>query len=52
VLVQHCDVAEEAAVEHAFAETVKTLGRVDACRAQCPLKTGSRFSTNARAASL
>jgi len=31
VLVQHCDVAEEAAVERAFAETVTTLGRVDAC---------------------
>jgi NAD(P)-dependent dehydrogenase (short-subunit alcohol dehydrogenase family) len=31
VLVQHCDVAEEAAVERAFAETVTALGRVDAC---------------------
>jgi NAD(P)-dependent dehydrogenase (short-subunit alcohol dehydrogenase family) len=31
VLVQACDVADEAAVERAFAETVATLGRVDAC---------------------
>jgi len=31
VLVQHCAVADEAAVDGAFAETVKTLGRVDAC---------------------
>ena len=31
VLVQACDVADEAAVDRAFAETVSTLGRVDAC---------------------
>jgi NAD(P)-dependent dehydrogenase (short-subunit alcohol dehydrogenase family) len=31
VLARPCDVADEAAVERAFAETVKTLGRVDAC---------------------
>jgi NAD(P)-dependent dehydrogenase (short-subunit alcohol dehydrogenase family) len=31
VLVAACDVADEAAVERAFAETVRTLGRVDAC---------------------
>lgn len=31
VLVQACDVADETAVERAFAETVSTLGRVDAC---------------------
>src|SRR5689334_854961 len=31
VLVQACDVADEAAVDRAFAETVKTLGRVDTC---------------------
>jgi NAD(P)-dependent dehydrogenase (short-subunit alcohol dehydrogenase family) len=31
VLVQACDVADEAAVERAFAEAVATLGRVDAC---------------------
>src|SRR5882672_8464342 len=31
VLVQHCDVADEGAVDRAFAETVKTLGHVDAC---------------------
>jgi NAD(P)-dependent dehydrogenase (short-subunit alcohol dehydrogenase family) len=31
VLVQHCDVAEEAAVERALGETVTALGRVDAC---------------------
>ena len=31
VLAQRCDVADEAAVERAFAEVVATLGRVDAC---------------------
>jgi hypothetical protein len=31
VLVQVCDVADESAVERAFAESVTTLGRVDAC---------------------
>jgi NAD(P)-dependent dehydrogenase (short-subunit alcohol dehydrogenase family) len=31
VLVQACDVADEAAVNRAFAETVRALGRVDAC---------------------
>ena len=31
VLAMRCDVADEAAVERAFAETVTTLGRVDAC---------------------
>jgi len=31
VLVQRCDVADEAAVERAFAEALATLGRVDAC---------------------
>ncbi|HEX3178704.1 MAG TPA: SDR family NAD(P)-dependent oxidoreductase [Methylomirabilota bacterium] len=31
VLVLACDVADEAAVDRAFAETVRTLGRVDAC---------------------
>jgi NAD(P)-dependent dehydrogenase (short-subunit alcohol dehydrogenase family) len=31
VLVSLCDVADEVAVEQAFAETVTTLGRVDAC---------------------
>jgi len=31
VLVQVCDVADEGAVDRAFAETVATLGRVDAC---------------------
>jgi len=79
VLVQACDVADEAAVDRAFAETVATLGRVDACFANAgvggrsagqglrafacvleflsgvrnylPLNTGSRFSTNALAAS-
>jgi NAD(P)-dependent dehydrogenase (short-subunit alcohol dehydrogenase family) len=30
-LALRCDVADEAAVERAFAETVATLGRVDAC---------------------
>jgi NAD(P)-dependent dehydrogenase (short-subunit alcohol dehydrogenase family) len=31
VLALRCDVADEAAVERAFAETVGTLGRVDSC---------------------
>ena len=31
VLALACDVADEAAVERAFAETVSTFGRVDAC---------------------
>src|SRR5205809_6613501 len=31
VLTLRCDVSDEAAVEHAFAETVGALGRVDAC---------------------
>jgi NAD(P)-dependent dehydrogenase (short-subunit alcohol dehydrogenase family) len=31
VLALACDVADEAAVDHAFAETVRVLGRVDAC---------------------
>jgi NAD(P)-dependent dehydrogenase (short-subunit alcohol dehydrogenase family) len=31
VLALRCDVADEAAVERAFAETVRILGRVDAC---------------------
>ena len=31
ILALRCDVADEAAVERAFAETVTTLGRVDAC---------------------
>jgi NAD(P)-dependent dehydrogenase (short-subunit alcohol dehydrogenase family) len=31
VLTLACDVADEAAVERAFAQTVTTLGRVDAC---------------------
>ena len=31
VLALRCDVADEAAVDRAFAETVGTLGRVDAC---------------------
>ena len=31
VLALACDVSDEAAVERAFAETVATLGRVDAC---------------------
>ena len=31
VLALACDVADEAAVDEAFAETVRTLGRVDAC---------------------
>ena len=31
VLVLACDVADEAAVDHAFAQTVATLSRVDAC---------------------
>jgi NAD(P)-dependent dehydrogenase (short-subunit alcohol dehydrogenase family) len=31
VLALVCDVADEAAVDHAFAETVRVLGRVDAC---------------------
>jgi hypothetical protein len=31
VLALACDVADEAAVEGAFAETVRTFGRVDAC---------------------
>jgi NAD(P)-dependent dehydrogenase (short-subunit alcohol dehydrogenase family) len=31
VLVQACDVSDEAAVDRAFAETVAALGRVDAC---------------------
>ena len=31
VLVLACDVADEAAVDRAFAETVRALGRVDAC---------------------
>jgi NAD(P)-dependent dehydrogenase (short-subunit alcohol dehydrogenase family) len=31
VLVLACDVADEAAVDAAFAETVRALGRVDAC---------------------
>jgi NAD(P)-dependent dehydrogenase (short-subunit alcohol dehydrogenase family) len=31
VLALRCDVADEAAVERAFAETVSALGRVDAC---------------------
>src|SRR5258705_5884667 len=30
-LALRCDVSDEAAVEHAFAETVSTLGGVDAC---------------------
>jgi NAD(P)-dependent dehydrogenase (short-subunit alcohol dehydrogenase family) len=31
VLALACDVADEAAVDHAFAQTVATLSRVDAC---------------------
>jgi len=31
VLALRCDVADEAAVDAAFAETVRALGRVDAC---------------------
>jgi hypothetical protein len=31
VLALHCDVGDEAQVEHCFAETVTALGRVDAC---------------------
>jgi NAD(P)-dependent dehydrogenase (short-subunit alcohol dehydrogenase family) len=31
VLAQRCDVADEAAVERAFADTLAALGRVDAC---------------------
>ena len=31
VVALECDVGDEAAVEQAFAETVKTMGRVDAC---------------------
>jgi NAD(P)-dependent dehydrogenase (short-subunit alcohol dehydrogenase family) len=31
ILTLECDVGDEAAVEQAFAETVKTMGRVDGC---------------------
>ena len=41
VLALRCDVADEDAVEHAFAETLAALGRVDACFANAGIG-GSR----------
>src|SRR6266568_6421223 len=37
-----CDVSDEAAVERSFAETVKALGRVDACFANAGVGGGGR----------
>lgn len=43
VHVIHCDVADEAAVEQAFAETLKEFGRVDGCFANAGVGGGGRF---------
>lgn len=40
VLALECDVGEEAAVEAAFAETLRVLGRVDACFANAGVSGG------------
>ena len=40
VLALHCNVAEEAAVEAAFAETLRVLGRVDGCFANAGVSGG------------
>ena len=40
VLSQRCDVADEAAVERAFAHTLGALGRVDACFANADVIDG------------
>lgn len=39
----HCDVADEAAVEQAFAETLNVFGRVDGCFANAGIGDGGRF---------
>ena len=42
VAALRCDVADESAVEAAFAETVERLGKVDACFANAGISRGSR----------
>ncbi len=44
VLAQRCDVADEAAVERAFADTLAALGRVDACFANAGVSGGGARS--------
>ena len=44
VLALACDVSDEAAVEAATAETVATLGRIDACFANAGVAGGRRRS--------
>lgn len=39
----HCDVADETAVEQAFAETLNVFGRVDGCFANAGVGDGGRF---------
>lgn len=41
-LALECDVGDEAAVEQAFAETVRALGRVDGCFANAGIYLGAR----------
>lgn len=43
VHVIHCDVANETAVENAFAETLDVFGRVDGCFANAGVGGGGRF---------
>jgi NAD(P)-dependent dehydrogenase (short-subunit alcohol dehydrogenase family) len=43
VHVIHCDVADESAVEQAFAETLDVFGRVDGCFANAGVGSGGRF---------
>ncbi|WP_426958364.1 SDR family NAD(P)-dependent oxidoreductase [Muricoccus radiodurans] len=42
VLTLECDVGEEAAVEAAFAETVRFMGRVDGCFANAGVSSGKK----------
>ena len=42
VLALECDVGDENAVEQAFAETVRAMGRVDACFANAGIYPGAR----------
>lgn len=44
VLALRCDVADEAAVDAAFAETVRTLGKVDSCFANAGAGGGAPFT--------
>ncbi len=44
VAALRCDVADESAVEAAFAETVERLGKVDACFANAGISGGSKMS--------